>query len=241
MRLALIAVLAVACRPDTEVFPPQPGGGGIPGGGSAGSSVSAIPDGNPDLITGFVCVLDDPRDFSKCDVDEAQGLTVSLTGVPSVITGSDGMFTIMRPTGTNLTFGVSGSNVQSSTMGFGAASTVFAMSVETFQNLLGFNGVLVDPTQGTIMGVIVHNVTPVQLARVDFTPISTVGSNAFFSTTADMQGWSGSDTSAFGTFFIPGLTSPTETVTVTPPGGSASVISNVPVGSGAITFMIIEQ
>lgn len=240
MRLALIAVLAVACRPDMQAFPPEPGGGGIPGGGSAGSSMSTMPDANTGEIVGFVCVLTDPRDFTTCSEDDLSGITVSLTGVPSVTTGSNGAFVIQRPTGTNLTFAISGSNVTPSTMGFGTSPEVFAMSIQTANDLLAANGVVVDPTQGTILGVVVHGSTAVPFVRVVAEPIG-VFPDTFFSTVDDLVNWPGSDTSSLGTFMVAGLTPGTEALTVTPGSGSASVLENIPVGSGAFTFMTVQQ
>ena len=140
MRFVLLGVLAFACNEPRQVLLPQPGGGGVSGGGSGGDNMgSTVPDANPDLINGFVCVLVDPRNFASCSADAANGITVSLPGVGSATTAEDGTFTIATPSGTNLAWSITGDNVVPSTMGFGRSATVFAMTVETFAELLQVN------------------------------------------------------------------------------------------------------
>jgi len=240
MRFALLAVLAVACRPDMEPFTPLPGGGGVPGGTAPGSNTSTTPDANPGAIVGFVCVLTDPRDFSSCSAEDLSGITVSLTGVPSVVTGSNGSFVIQRPIGTNLSFAISGSNVVPSTMALGTNPVVFAMSIQTANTLLASNGIVVDPTQGAILGVVAHGTTPVPLVRVVATPTG-VFPDTFFSTVDDLVDWPGLSTSALGTFMVATLTPGIETLTVTPNSGVSTLIGNVPVNAGAFTFMTVQQ
>ncbi len=252
MRSVLLVALAVACNEPRQQLAPEPGGGGIAGGGSGGSNIgSTVPDANPDLIEGFVCVLVDPRNFMSCSADAANGITVSLPGVGSATTAEDGTFTIARPTGTNLAWSITGDNVMPSTMGFGTSAIVFAITVETFSELVNANGIVFDPTQGTIIGQVVEAGSGAALVTVVAAPIG-VFPDTFYAVPSDQQDWPGSTTSAFGTFLIAGLTAgvgsagsagsagsdtSTETLTITPSTGSAEILSNVPVTQGSITFV----
>jgi|HubBroStandDraft_6_1064221.scaffolds.fasta_scaffold79729_1 hypothetical protein len=249
MRFVLVGVLAVACNEPRQVLPPVAGGGGISGAGSGGSNTgSTVPDANPDEIQGFVCVLVDPRDFTSCSADSANGITVALPGVGSAMTADDGTFTIEMPTGTNLAWTITGDSVMPSTMGFGASATIFAISVVTFSELVNANGIVFDPTQGTILGEVLQNGSGASLVTVVAAPIG-VYPDTFYAVPSDQQDWPGSTTSAFGTFLIAGLTAglgsagsagsdtSTETLTITPSTGSAEILSNVPVTQGSVTFV----
>jgi hypothetical protein len=238
MRTALAVMLFAACAPDSPTYPvgggPGGGAGGNGGGGGGGSSGSI--DANPDLIEGIVCVLPDPRDFSTCLASGAGGITVAVGAGSAAVTNDDGTFTIATPTGTNLVWSVSGSGVMASTIGFSTSAVIPAIQTMTFETLANENGIVYDPTQGTIIGQVLHTGSGFADTTAVAAPVGIY--DTFYASPNDQSDWLDAETTTtFGTFLIAGLTPGTETLTLTPGVGSAAIVNDVPSGSGVITFV----
>jgi hypothetical protein len=238
MRFALFGLVAFACSPDVAQLPPLGGGGGGTGGVGSGTMMGgSSTDANSDELDGLVCVLPDPRDFTTCLATGAGGITVGLTGVGSAVTADDGTFTLPFPTGTNLTWTVTGTNVVTSTMGFSTSAVVFALEVNTFADLLNENGETCgDPTVcGTVVGNVLQGGSALESVTVVAVPIGLY--DTLYATPDDVQDWqNGSATSTLGTFLIGGLGSDVETLTFHPPTGSDEDIA-VPIVLGGLTFV----
>src|ERR1700733_13342719 len=144
MRTALAVMLFAACTPDSTTYPIGGGPGGGAGGNGSGSG-SGTTDANMDVIEGLVCVLPDPRDFSTCLAAGAGGITVAVGASSTAVTNDDGTFTIATPTGTNLVWSVSGSDVMTSTIGFSTSAVIPAIQSMTFETLANENGIVFDP------------------------------------------------------------------------------------------------
>ncbi|HEY3804449.1 MAG TPA: hypothetical protein VGL61_17655 [Kofleriaceae bacterium] len=237
MRFAWLGLVVFACSPDIAKLPPLGGGGGGTGGTGSGSNPGSTTDANSDELQGFVCVLPDPRDFTACLAAGVGGISVALTGVGSAVTANDGTFTLPFPTGTNLTWTISGSNVVPSTMGFSTTGVVFALTVEGFNDLLNENGAICgDPTVcGTVLGNVLHAGSALEFTIVGAAPLGLY--QTFYATPDDQQDWlNGSATSTLGTFLIAGLGSNVETLTMQPATGSAEIIAT-PITLGGLTFI----
>jgi hypothetical protein len=236
MRTALAVMLFAACAPDSTTYPIGGGPGGGAGGNGSGTGSGATTDANMDVIEGLVCVLPDPRDFATCLTTGAGDITVAVgTGTPAV-TNDDGTFTIDTPSGTNLVWTLSGSAVMTSTIGFSTSAVIPAIQTMTFETLANENGIVYDPTQGTIIGQVLHAGSGFADATAVATPVGIY--DTFYASPNDQGDWLDAEaTTTFGTFLIAGLTPGTETLTLTPGSGSAATVSNVPSGSGVITFV----
>jgi hypothetical protein len=239
MRTALAVFLFAACSPDSTTYPigGGPGGGAGGGGGGGGSGGSgATADANPDVIEGLVCVLPDPRDFSTCLASGAGGITVAVGAGTPAVTNDDGSFTITTPSGTNLEWSISGSDVMTSTIGFSTSAVIPAIQTMTFETLANENGIVFDPTQGTIIGQVLRAGSGFADATAVAAPIGIY--DTIYASPEDQADWlDATTTTTFGTFLIAGLTPGVETLTLTPGVGSAAIVSDVPSGSGTITFL----
>jgi hypothetical protein len=236
MRTALAVMLFAACTPDSTTYPIGGGPGGGAGGNGSGSDSGTTTDANMDVIEGVVCVLPDPRDFSTCLAAGAGGITVAVGASSTAVTNDDGSFTIATPTGTNLVWSVSGSDVMTSTIGFSTSAVIPAIQSMTFETLANENGIVFDPTQGTIIGQVLHSGSGFADTTAIAAPVGIY--DTFYASPDDQADWlDATTTTTFGTFLIAGLTPGTETLTLTPGVGSAAIVNDVPSGSGTITFI----
>jgi hypothetical protein len=235
MRTALAVMLFAACTPDSTTYPIGGGPGGGAGGNGSGSGSGTTTDANIDVLEGLVCVLPDPRDFSTCLAAGAGGITVTV-GTGSAVTNDDGTFAIAPPSGTNLVWSVSGNTIMTSTIGFSTSAVIPAIQSMTFETLTDENGIVFDPTQGTILGQVLHAGSGVADTTAAAAPIGIY--DTFYASPDDQADWlDATTTTTFGTFLIAGLTPGIETLTLTPGVGSAVIVSDVPSGSGTITFI----
>ncbi len=235
MRTALAVMLFAACTPDSTTYPIGGGPGGGAGGGGGGGGSGSAADANLDVLEGLVCVLPDPRDFSTCLTTGAGDITVTV-GAASAVTNDDGSFTISTPSGTNLVWSVSGNTIMTSTIGFSTSAVIPAIQSMTFETLADENGIVFDPTQGTIIGQVLHSGSGFADTTAVAAPIGIY--DTFYASPDDQADWlDASTTTTFGTFLIAGLTPGTETLTLTPGVGSAAIVSDVPSGSGTVTFI----
>jgi hypothetical protein len=212
----------------------------IPGGDD--TIIVPLPDASPEpdapgdggaMIEGRVCVLRDARDLSSCEPSGVSGLEVTL-GDQSATTGADGTFLIATPTGTDLVWHVTGTNLVTSVMPFTPTPTIPAISVTGYGTLMLDNGVVLDTEQGSIFARVVSADAPLAGATVSSDPSPAFG--PFYDGT-DEAAWDQDATGDFGVAWLPGVTG-AATVTVTPPEG-ATVEATAPVEAGAITFVTV--
>lgn len=236
MRCALL-VLVVGCHPSSENdYPVAPGGAGVGGGLPAFVDASLDgTDGGPQLI-GRVCLMTDPRDQTSCATSGAGGLVVTL-GTSTATTADDGTFTIARPSGSNITWDVTGSTIVESLTPFSAQAVIPAMPLTVYGQLEGDNGVVPQAGQGAVMVRVLQGGAPVAGATVTSTPAGVYGAFYDGSTPAT---WTANATGAFGAAWLPAITTGTADVTVTPQGGTPVMLSLVPIKEAAITFLTEE-
>lgn len=235
MRCALL-VLVVGCHAGGDDYPVAPGGAGV--GGGLPTLVDASldgTDGGPQLI-GRVCLMTDPRDQTSCATTGAGGLVVTL-GTSMATTADDGTFTIARPTGSNITWDVTGSTLVESITPFAAQAVIPAMPLVLYGQLEGDNGVVPQAAQGAVMVRVLQGGVPAVGAAVTSTPAGVYGT---FYDGATPSTWTANATGAFGAAWMPAIATGTVDVTVTPQGGTAVVLSQVPIKEGAITFLTEE-
>jgi hypothetical protein len=233
----ICVLLAVACSPASTDYPVGvgPGGGGGGGGGHADSGVGSGSGSGSGSITGRVCLLTDVRDFSSCATTGADGITVALSGVAAVTTIADGTFVIERPSGSDPVWSLTGTAIVPSTIGFGASTTIPAISTDAFTTLADNNGVVVDPAQGSILGEILAGSDAAVLATV--TTTSPGEYPTFYSSATDTFDWPGTLTDTFGTFWMAGMTPGSAAMTFMADGGLPETGPTLSVGSGSVTFV----
>ena len=242
-------VLVAACN--TSHNYPVIGGGG--GGGGVGTDAGSHLDGATDAagdaigdaatdavpgdggISGQVCLLTDLRDLTTCAPTGAGGLTVTL-GSSSATTTDNGSFTLAAPTGTGLVWQVTGSAIETSSMAYGAETTIPAVKATDYVDLLANNLVpLPAMGQGAIMTRITRANTPVAGATASATPPP----YQTYYAGSDATVWSTVATGATGTAWLPDLaaTAPA-TLTVAASGGTPSATFSVTVPDSGIAFVM---
>lgn len=236
MNRALLVMVVVGCHPTGDDYPVAPGGAGIGGGlphfVDAGGDAS---DGGP-MLLGRVCLMTDPRDQTSCAASGAGGLTVIL-GSSIATTVDDGTFAIAQPASSTVTWDVSGSTVVESITPFAAQAVIPVMPLVLYAQLQGDTGVIAQAGQGAVMVRVVHGGVPVAGAAVTIEPPGVYGT--FYDGTTP-SAWTANATGAFGAAWIPAVATGTADITVTPQGGTALVISHVPIVDIALTLLTQE-
>src|ERR1700690_806018 len=236
--LVVVAVLlATGCKVDHPGFPPiGGGGGGGGGGGEADAYIADAPDGGAGTLNGRVCVASDARQLDVCDTTGADGFTVKLGTAPAT-TAANGDFSIASQLGTDLVWVVTGTNMTTSLMPFGAVNQIPMLSASTFNMVAGGSGVIVVAGTGGVIAHTVHGGAP--LADVVATDTDENVGYYYDSATSSTQ-WvvnNATGTGSYGDVWLPNLGVATTTVNLTPMGGSATAIPNVPVAPDALTFI----
>ena len=201
---------------------------------SSPSVSSADLAGDPPSIIGRVCRLEDLRDRTSCAEVGLGGLVVTL-GDEVATTRADGTFTIARPAGSLLSFGVSGTGVIPTTTPFSPSSSVPAVDADVFARTFTSNGILLPPDTGSIIGTVTRGGLAAVGVTVQSSPISAFG--PFFdgetSTTLGVV-----ETGEFGAILIPGLSSGSTSLTFSDQAGSfQTVVDGVRVEPGGVTIL----
>ncbi|MEO8846901.1 MAG: hypothetical protein ABI591_05700 [Kofleriaceae bacterium] len=238
MRAALILILLAACQAkDGPEFSIGGGGGGGGGGGQGGVDAFVPRDaGLGDVVTGQVCLLTDARKPSSCATTGVGGYTVTLDG-NSALTEPDGSFLIDSPTSSNLMWSVSGADIVSSLMSYSAVHRIPVMKQADYFDLANSNSVLAAPGFGDVFIHVTHAGTSVAGVAATTTPVAT------FTTLFDggtPTTWTQVGTGTFGMVWVPGLAQGSVAATLTPQGGTATAVPNIPVGDQTLTWVSLQ-
>ena len=234
--MVLLALFA-ACKTDNTNNPVIPGGsGGGTGGGGSGTVDAPATTADAMTIAGRVCLASDARDLTACAGTGAGSLTVTL-GTATATTNDDGTFAIAATQTTSATWHVTGSALVTSVMPFGTVAQIPALTQATYGNLALANGIVPAGDQGALFARIVH--AGAALANAT----ATIAPPAQFVTYYDGSSaamWNQNATGTHGVAWIPGASVGTATLTVEPMGGSAQMISAIPIENAALTFVVVD-
>jgi len=243
MKLAVLVLLA-ACQQGAgsgDDYPPGTGGPVIIGGGGSGGGGDAGTGDAGTALRGRVCLLTDLRrvgDSTACAGVGANNLVVSL-GTRTATTAGDGSFTIVAPLGGGLTWHVTGAQIVTSVMPFGADTTLPAISDLVYGELLSTNLVTLADQQGSIVVRVVSGVTPVSGTTATSIPapprLALYDGNNATVWTENRVGTGLRGIAWFADVPLAATGATLATITLTPRGGSP--VPAVPVENQAITFV----
>ncbi len=241
MRIAAVLLLVAACKQGDGALYDLTGGGGPggPGGGGAGAADADLGDSGStaDVIAGVVCVVADPREPGTCtNGTSAGGLTVTLDG-NTALTNADGTFQIDAPKSSTLIWTVSGGQFAPSITSYSASHVIPIVKADDYTNLKSESGTVAESGYGDVFVHVQHasaNVATV-VAVAAGTPLY---SPLYDGTTADA--WQVTGTGSFGMVWLNGVIAGSTSVTLTPTGGTATSVANIPVGDGAVTWVSVE-
>jgi hypothetical protein len=237
MRWLVAIVVLVGCKEgDGALYPIDPGGGTNPGGGGRVDASATGGDANLDVIPGQVCLITDPRQPNTCATTGAGNLTVTLDG-HTATTATDGTFVIDAPQSSNIQWQVTGADIIASVMSFSAVHRIPVMAQVDYFDLANSNAVVPTSGQGDLFVHVTHQGASVAMAT------ATVAPAAQFPTLYDGDAattWTQLGTSTAGVVWIPGLPQGSAAVTVTPDGGTATVVNSIPVGDQTLTWVSVE-
>lgn len=231
----LVVVFAVAaCGDDTGGFPIDPGGGGS---GSSFTPDAAVvdPDGGT-MLTGRVCLLADPRQPQTCATTGAGGFTVAVGGQVAT-TGDTGSFTLLRPTGSDLVWTVTGDTIEPSAMRFGTSTTIPAISTLVYDDMLAAMQAVVNGGNGAIVAQFIQDGDPVANATALVTPIP--DSETYYDGAA-VTDWDFTATGPFGVVWVSSLQPGTASLALDHGAADPHTVSNIPVLADTITFVFSE-
>jgi hypothetical protein len=232
--LTIVSMLATAAcgGDDGGPFPINPGGGGS--GSSELGPDAAIDLDAPTTIAGRVCMVLDARAPTTCAASGAGDLTVDL-GAEQVTTAADGTFSITRPAGVGLVWGVTGTAVVASAMRLGSSNVIPAINANVYADM-------VSGTQPNISapGAILARFTRagVPVSNLSVTSAPTSDSGAYYDN-ASATSWDSVATSGGGVAWIPSIAAGTVTLGWDT-GAASDVIENVPVFANVVTFVGAE-
>jgi hypothetical protein len=154
--LLLVALLVAACKiEDKDRAPTVPGG---PSGTGSGANIDAREDDGDGgaAIVGRVCLVTDLRQpATDCANTGAGDLTVTL-GSKTTTTVEDGTFSIEPPSGSNLTWRVTGADIVTSVTPFSVDTVIPTIDTDVYTDLLSTNGVILIAGQGSVVGRVVQ-------------------------------------------------------------------------------------
>ncbi|NVB82401.1 MAG: hypothetical protein HOV81_28740 [Kofleriaceae bacterium] len=236
---ALIAglLLLVACDHDIEMFPVMPGGGGGSSGTGfvdAGFGGDAGDAGN--TINARVCLLVDARFPTTCANTGAGNLMVSL-GSFTATTADDGSFTIMRPTSSNLVWRVSGDSVFPSAMSFGTLTSIPALDLAVYLEMVGANNVTPPVEDGQIIAKVLRGTTPISNVTATTDPISDVPP---LYDGGDAVHWQGNATGQLGSIWVPGVRPPSAQLNLRVGTTDLAPVVGIPLFQSTVTFVFAE-
>lgn len=234
--LVAAALLALgACKtpePDQQV-----NGGGGSGTGSSkhgpDAAVDAVGDGG--MLSGRVCLATDARALTTCAATGAGAITVTL-GDSAGVTADDGTFAIAPPSVPASTWVASRNDLMTSVVPFTSSPKIPALAQTTYANLEANNGVLLSQGVGSVFVQVEMAGAPVAGATATIAPSSQY--TPFYDGDSAVV-WNQNATGAHGTVWFPGAEIGNASVSVTPAGGSATVLPSVPVADGALTFVVV--
>jgi hypothetical protein len=161
---------------------------------------------------------------------------VSIGASAAVLTADAGSFTIATPSGSTLEWFVTGQSIESSEMVLGVPPYVIPAITSATYNLMIETNVSAFTVAGH--GGLIAYVTSGGAPLVGATASATLDDNNVFYDGPSAQSWLQLHTGADGVVWIPELEAPQDTaLTITPSGGTAEPIGNVPIGDGAVTFI----
>jgi hypothetical protein len=238
MRAALIVILLAACQAkDGPQFMIGGGGGGGGGGGQGGADAFVPLDGAlGDVVTGQVCLVVDARQPNLCATTGVGGYTVTLDG-NTAMTEPDGSFLIDSPTSSNIRWSVTGLDIMSSLMSYSAVHRIPVMKQVDYFDLANSNSVVAAPAFGDVFIHVTHAGMSEASVAATTTPVAT------FATLFDGNAattWTQTGTGAFGMVWVPGLALGAATATLTPQGGTATVVANIPIGDQTLTWVALQ-
>ena len=240
MRAALIAIVTViaGCQAKDGAKYMIGGGGGGGGGGGMGGVDAFVPhDGaNGDVVIGQVCLVSDTRQPNLCAASGVGGYTVTLDG-KTALTEPDGSFLIDSPTSSNITWSVTGNDLVTSLMSYSAVRRIPVMKQATYLDLANSNSVIATSTFGDLFIHVTHAGTSEASVAATTTPIATYAT-LFDGGTATT--WTQVGTGAYGMVWVPGLAQGSVTATLTPQGGTATVVPNIPIGDQTLTWVTLQ-
>ena len=188
--------------------------------------------GNPNLISGRVCMSDSMIDLGNCSTAGVGGLEVSI-GSSSATTNDDGSFTIDRPTGSLLAFTVTGEGVVPTTTPFSPSQTIPAIDADVFARTMTSNGIELEDGAGIIRGSVVRAGEPLSGVTVSSAPVASF--DPFFD--GDPSGFDPDGTGSRGVFFVPGVTFGNASLTLNDPLGNSTLVNGVSVINGGVTIL----
>ncbi|MEO6777138.1 MAG: hypothetical protein ABI467_29690 [Kofleriaceae bacterium] len=235
--LGVVLGCAAGCKQsDGPLFPINPGGPNNPGGGDDGVDARAGSDASLDVMSGRVCLIVDARQPDTCATTGAGGLNVTLDGSTST-TQPDGTFEIDVPHSSNIAWEVNGTNIMTSVMSYSAVHQIPVIGQADYYDLANSNSVVATPGQGDVFVHVTHQGASV--AMVTATAVPAAEFPPLYDGNAPTT-WTQVSTAASGMVWIPGIAQGAASVTLTPPTGTPTVVSAIPIGDGTLTWVSAE-
>ena len=237
MRRTWILIALAACKQGAgDDYPINPGGddnGNFHPQADAPAADQALGDGSG-MLTGRVCVLADLRQPTMCAGTGAGNITVTL-GTAMATTADDGMFSLVSPGGTNLSWTIVGADVVTSVVPLSTSNILPAITATYYDDMLTANGVIINSGEGSLVLFVRDATGALPGAAVTLTPTATF---LPMHDTSNKSVWSQGNTGPAGVSWTPGATAGSVSVRVSPPAGTAQQVS-LPIVDGAITYTTI--
>ena len=225
MRLALVLLVVAGCDADDhDTFAVEPN--------DTDTTVPPPGNHNPGTLSGRICISNTLANLSQCRTTNLGGFTVSIGG-ESTTTDSSGNFTLPTPTGSLLSFTVSGPGAVTTTTPFSPSLTLPVIDADVYARALMSNQIFAVEGQGAIMGSVVRDGVPASGISVSSTP--TGAFSPVFDLTGETVG--ATSTGARGVFWVPGIASNSAALRFTDSTGAETTVAGISVVNGGVTIL----
>lgn len=233
-RLGLLAVLVVAgCADeslDPDEYPVYPSSGADePGSTTTGT-------GGAGMLRGRVCVATNLVNLSACRQGNLGGFNVSIGG-QSATTDETGAFEMPMPTGSLLSFTVSGMGAVTTTTPYSPSLTIPVIDADVYARAMGSHQIFAAEGTGAILGSVVRGGAPATGIEVSSTPTG-MFSPLFDTVGDDGPGFGPDRTGARGVFWLPGIATGSAGLTFRDPATAAeTTVAGISVINGGVTIL----
>ena len=226
-RLALPLLLAIVGCADSDDgdYPVEP----------TGDDYTTLPGGNtsmPGTLSGRICISNSIANLSQCRHDDLEGFTVAIGG-NTTTTDINGNFTLPTPSGSLLSFTVTGPGAVTTTTPYSPSTTLPVIDADVYARALASNQIFASEGEGAILGTAMRNGQPARDITVTSNPTGS------FSPLYDTDGpdLGVNATGARGVFWVPGLATGATGLTFRDSGGAETTVAGVQVVNGGVTIL----
>jgi hypothetical protein len=186
----------------------------------------------PGMLSGRICISNSISNLSQCRQNDLEGFTVEIGG-QSATTDTNGNFEVPAPTGSLLSFTVSGPGAVTTTTPYSPSTTLPVIDADVYARAMASHQIFASEGQGAILGTVMRQGQPARDITVTSDPLGSF--SPFYDT--DGPGLGVNATGARGVFWVPGLATGAAGLTFRDAAGAETTVAGIQVVNGGVTIL----